>query len=236
LADLLDEAFRRLGGSVRVVVLDNLREGGLQPDLYDPTLNPLYRNVLAHYGVVALPCRVRDPDRKGKVEAGIGHPKREDPLLIDPTGTGKSHVAQALGLAAVQQVHRVLYLVSYLPLEERTDATLDGTRTAVLTELSTAPLLIIHDLGKRKVPPTTAEDLLELIMRRYGRASTSLTSNRPVEDWGTPLGDSATVTALLDRLLHHARVITCGPRSWRTKLHSTPGTPGAPPANPADAP
>ncbi len=75
-AELHEEAFRRLGGSVRVVVLDNLREGVLQPDLYDPTLNPLYRDVLAHYGVVALPCRVRDPDRKGKVEAGIGHTPR----------------------------------------------------------------------------------------------------------------------------------------------------------------
>jgi DNA replication protein DnaC len=115
-------------------------------------------------------------------------------------------------------------------LTELTDATLDGTRKAVLTELSTVPLLIIDDLGMRKLPPTTAEDLLELIMRRYGRASTSLTSNRPVEDWGTPpLGDSATVTALLDRLLHHARVITCGPRSWRTKLHPTPDTLGAAP-------
>jgi transposase len=72
-AQLHEEAFRRLGGTVRVVVLDNLREGVLTPDIYDPTLNPLYRDVLAHYGVVALPCRVRDPDRKGKVESGVGH-------------------------------------------------------------------------------------------------------------------------------------------------------------------
>jgi transposase len=55
-----------------VVVLDNLREGVLTPDVYDPTLNPFYRDVLAHYGVVALPCRVGDPDRKGKVESGRG--------------------------------------------------------------------------------------------------------------------------------------------------------------------
>jgi hypothetical protein len=58
------------------VVLDNLREGVLTPDLYDPTVNPLFRDVLAHYGVVALPCRVKDPDRKGKVESGVGHAKR----------------------------------------------------------------------------------------------------------------------------------------------------------------
>lgn len=75
-AELHERAFRRLGGVPRVVVLDNLREGVIKPDIYDPTLNPLYRDVLAHYGVVALPCRVRDPDRKGKVESGVGHSER----------------------------------------------------------------------------------------------------------------------------------------------------------------
>jgi transposase len=58
------------------MVLDNLREGVITPDIYDPALNPLYRDVLAHYGAVALPCRVRDPDRKGKVESGVGHAQR----------------------------------------------------------------------------------------------------------------------------------------------------------------
>jgi transposase len=72
-AELHEKAFRRLGGSTRVVVLDNLREGVLSPDIYDPRLNPLYRDVLAHYGVTALPCKVRDPDRKGKVESGVNH-------------------------------------------------------------------------------------------------------------------------------------------------------------------
>jgi hypothetical protein len=63
-AELHEKAFRRLGGATRVVVLDNLREGVLVPDIYDPILNPLYRDVLAHYGAVALPCRIKDPDRK----------------------------------------------------------------------------------------------------------------------------------------------------------------------------
>jgi transposase len=75
-AELHERAFRTLGGTVRVIVLDNLREGVLSPDIYDPTLNPLYRDVLAHYGVVALPCRVGDPDRKGKVESGVGHAQK----------------------------------------------------------------------------------------------------------------------------------------------------------------
>ena len=76
-----------------------------------------------------------------------------------------------------------------------------------MQELSAAPLLIIDDLGMRKLPHAAAEDLLELIMRRYERASTLLTSNRPVEDWGKLLGDNAAVTAMLDRLLHHAHVL-----------------------------
>jgi transposase len=74
--ELHEIAFRRLGGVTRVVVLDNLREGVLKPDIYDPTLNPLYRDMLSHYGSVALPCRVGDPDRKGKVESGVGHAKK----------------------------------------------------------------------------------------------------------------------------------------------------------------
>ena len=62
-AELHEKAFRRLGGATRIVVLDNLREGVLVPDIYDPTLN-LYRDMLAHYGAVAMPCRIQDPDRK----------------------------------------------------------------------------------------------------------------------------------------------------------------------------
>jgi transposase len=75
-AELHEKAFRRLGGSTRIVVPDNLREGVSAADIYDPRLNPLYRDVLAHYGVTALPCRVRDPDRKGKVESGVGHAQK----------------------------------------------------------------------------------------------------------------------------------------------------------------
>jgi transposase len=75
-AELHERAFQRLGGAPALIVLDNLREGVLAPDIYDPALNPLYRDVLAHYGVTALPCRVRDADRKGKVESGIGHTQR----------------------------------------------------------------------------------------------------------------------------------------------------------------
>jgi len=87
-AELREKAFRRLGGITRVVVLDSLREGVLTPDIYEPTLNPLYRDVLQHYGVTALPCRVQDPDRKGKVESGVGHAQKISGTEGQREGTG----------------------------------------------------------------------------------------------------------------------------------------------------
>ena len=108
--------------------------------------------------------------------------------------------------------------------------TIDGTRKQYMEPLATVPLLNMDNPGMRRSPSAAAEELLEIVMRRYERASTLLTSNRPVEDWGKLLGDSATVTAMLDRLLHHGHLLECGPRSWRTTAVQTVGKV---PANPA---
>jgi len=143
--------------------------------------------------------------------------RHEDALFLGPPGSGKSHLAQAIGLAAIQQGYRVLYRETHTLLAELAEASLDGTRKQRMELLGTIPLLIIDDLGMRKLSPTAAEELLEIVMRRYERTSTLLTSNRPVEDWGKLLGDTAAVTAMLDRLLHHGHILKCGPRSWRTK-------------------
>jgi len=119
--------------------------------------------------------------------------------------------------AAIQQGYRVMYRETHVLLDDLAEAVVDGTRKEFMESVATVPLLIIDDFGMRKLPLTAAEDLLEVIMRRYERASTLLTSNRPVEDWGKLLGDVAAVTAMLDRILHHGHVLKCGPRSWRTK-------------------
>jgi DNA replication protein DnaC len=143
--------------------------------------------------------------------------KREDALFLGPGGTGKSHLAQAIGQAAILQGYKVLYREVHVLLDELADAVADGTRKDYVQRVATVPLLILDDFGMRKLPHTAAEDLLEIVMRRYERFSTLLTSNRPVEDWGKLLGDVAAVSSMLDRLLHHGHVLKCGPRSWRTK-------------------
>jgi transposase len=105
-AELHERAFRRLGGTTRVVIPDNLKEGVLKPDIYDPALNPLYRDVLAHYGAVAMPCRIRDPDRKGKVESGVGHAQKntfERPTFREPGG--RPGVPRSMGRTLGRHAH-----------------------------------------------------------------------------------------------------------------------------------
>jgi DNA replication protein DnaC len=143
--------------------------------------------------------------------------KHEDALFLGPGGTGKSHLAQAIGQAAILQGYKVFYREVHVLLDELAEAIANGTRKDYMQSVAAVPLLIVDDFGMRKLPHTAAEDLLELVMRRYERFSTLLTSNRPVEDWGKLLGDVAAVSAMLDRLLHHGHVLKCGPRSWRTK-------------------
>jgi DNA replication protein DnaC len=143
--------------------------------------------------------------------------KHEDALFLGPGGTGKSHLAQAIGQAAILQGYKVIYREVHVLLDELAEAMAKGTRKDYMESVTTVPLLIVDDFGMRKLPHTAAEDLLEIVMRRYERFSTLLTSNRPVEDWGKLLGDVAAVGAMLDRLLHHGHVLKCGPRSWRTK-------------------
>ena len=172
---------------------------------FDFTFNPkMNRSLVFHLATAAFIAR------------------HEDSLLVGPPGSGKSHLAQAIGQASIHQGYRVLYRETHKLLDDLAEATIDGTRKECMELFVSVPLLIIDDLGMRKLPMTAAEDLLEIIMRRYERASTMITSNRPVEDWGKLLGDSAAVTAMLDRLLHHGHVVKCGPRSWRTKTGLPP--------------
>jgi DNA replication protein DnaC len=106
---------------------------------------------------------------------------REDALFLGPGGTGKSHLAQAIGQAAILQGHKVLYRETHILLEEAAEAAIEGRRKQYMESIASVALLIIDDFGMRKLPQTAAEDLLEIVMRRYERASTLLTPNRPAE-------------------------------------------------------
>jgi DNA replication protein DnaC len=138
--------------------------------------------------------------------------------LSSRCGTGKSHLAQAIGQVAILQGYRVLYRETHVLLDELAKAVIEGTREQFMELLTTVPPLIIDDFGMRKPALTAVEDLLEIVMRRYERVSMVLTSSRPVEDWGKMLGDLVAISAMLDRMLHHGHVLKCRPRSWRTKL------------------
>jgi len=145
--------------------------------------------------------------------------QHDDVLMLGNAGVGKSHLAQALGMSAIHAGFRVIYREAYRLFEDIVLATALGERSALINQLTEVSLLIVDDLGMRKLPTSAAEDLLEVIMRRYERASTIVTSNRPLEDWPKMFGDTPAVTAFFDRLMHHGHLIEMRGKSYR--LHES---------------
>ena len=142
---------------------------------------------------------------------------REDALFIGPPGTGKSHAAKALAALAINRGYKVLYREAHQLIEDINEARELGSIRKYRTQLKAAELLLIDDLFLRKLPAQAGDELADVLMSRYEKASTIITSNRPFEDWAKLLGDVVVVTPLLDRLMHHGHLLKFEGKSWRLK-------------------
>ena len=142
-------------------------------------------------------------------------------LCLGPPGTGKSHLVQALGYQAIKAGFLVLYRSIFDLVRDFLHDEAFAGDDKVLRRYLKPDLLIIDDMGMKQLPKRSGEYLFEVIMRRYENRSTLMTSNRPIEDWGKLIGDVPAATAILDRFLHHAEVITITGRSYRLKNRQT---------------
>ncbi len=142
---------------------------------------------------------------------------KEDALLIGPPGTGKSHVAKALALLAVERGYKVMYREAHELVGQITEARELGEIRKYRQSLRAAELLVVDDLFLRKLPPHAGDELADVLMSRYEKASTIITSNRPFDDWAKLLGDVVVVAPLLDRVMHHGHLLKFEGKSWRLK-------------------
>lgn len=143
--------------------------------------------------------------------------RRENVIALGNSGTGKSHVALALGLAACQKGLTVTFTTAAALVHQLMDARDERRLLKQQRDLQAVQLLIVDELGYVPLSPTGAELLFEVFSQRYERGSTIVTSNLPFEDWTSVLGSERLTGALLDRLTHHVHILTMNGDSYRLK-------------------
>lgn len=146
-----------------------------------------------------------------------------DVLFLGPPGVGKSFLAQAIGYQAIKCGFAVLYRSIFDVIRDFLHDEALGGEEKIMARYLKPDLLIIDDMGMKQLPKRSGEYLFEIVMRRYETRSTIMTSNRPLEDWGKLIGDVPSATAILDRFLHHAEIVTITGRSYRLRNQATKG-------------
>ncbi|MFO0848246.1 MAG: IS21-like element helper ATPase IstB [Gemmataceae bacterium] len=169
-----------------------------------------------------------------------------DVLFLGPPGVGKSFLAQAIGYQAIKCGFGVLYRSIFDVIRDFLHDEALGGEEKVMARYLKPDLLIVDDMGMKQLPKRSGEYLFEIVMRRYETRSTMMTSNRPLEDWGKLIGDVPSATAILDRFLHHAEIVTITGKSYRLRNQATksqesgqatdPEAPGVGDSKPANAP
>jgi DNA replication protein DnaC len=149
--------------------------------------------------------------------------KRENVALIGPTGTGKSHVAQAIGHRACMAGHDVLFVPAHRLLDDLRAARADGSHERRMQRYVTPDVLIVDDLGLRPMRDNEPLDVYDILRGRYERSSTIITSNRAIDEWYPLFGDPLLASAAMDRFLHHAHVVLMAGRSFRTNASEANG-------------
>jgi len=152
-------------------------------------------------------------------------PEHHNVLLIGPPGIGKSFAATAIAVGAIRAGYRVLIRSAFDLAQDFAEAEATGERRGFVQALIRVELLILEDLGMKKLSPSAAEDLLEVFVRRHEAGSILITTNRPTEDWGQFLGDVPAATAILDRFLAHAAIVPMQGKSYRLHQRARRGDP-----------